>query len=129
MNVKTGIDIIEIKRIKESIEKYNEKFLKRVFTESEIQYCEERNSQKYQSYAGRFAGKEAVFKAISDKIDNKFSIEWKDIEIINDENGRPFVNFYGKLKEIIKNNCELDISISHVKDMAIANVIVVFDVN
>ena len=123
MNVKTGIDIIEVKRIKQSIEKYTDSFLNRVFTNSEIEYCEARKTQKFQSYAGRFAAKEAIFKAVSEKLENKFSIEWKDIEIINDENGRPFVNFYGKLKEIIGDNYEIDVSISHIGEYAVASVV------
>ena len=71
MLLKTGIDIIEVKRIEEGIEKYGEKFLNRVFTEKEIEYCESKKAQKFQSYAGRFAGKEAVFKAVSAYLDNK----------------------------------------------------------
>ena len=127
MNVKTGIDIIEVERIKENIEKHGDRFLNRVFTQKEIEYCESKNTQKYQSYSGRFAAKEAVFKALSYKLDNKYEIEWKDIEIVNDENGRPVVNVYGKPKEIIKNSDNIDISITHVKEMALASVVAVFE--
>lgn len=126
MNIKTGIDIIEVERIKNSIEKFNDNFLNRVFTKDEIQYCEARKTQKFQSYAGRFAGKEAVFKAISETLENKFSIEWKEIEILNDKNGRPFVDFYGKLKEIIGSDYKIDISISHIGEVAVASVVICF---
>ena len=58
MNITCGTDIIEIERVKESIENIGEKFLKRVFTDKEIEYCESKKAQKYQHYAGRFAAKE-----------------------------------------------------------------------
>ncbi len=130
MILKTGTDIIEVERIKESIEKYKEKFLKRVYTDKEIEYCEGRQIQKYQSYAGRFAAKEAIFKAISAFINNKFELEWKDIEVLNDKDGRPVVNLSNTLKESIINNCnnskeyQIDISISHIKEFAMANAII-----
>ena len=74
MKLTCGTDIIEINRIKEAIENLGDKFINRVFTEKEIKYCEEKNVMKYQHYAARFAAKEAVFKAISKKLDDKFSI-------------------------------------------------------
>lgn len=123
----TGIDIIEVKRIKDSIIKFENRFLERIFTKDEIIYCESKKSQKYQSYAGRFAAKEAVFKAVSNHIENKFNIEWKDIEIINDKTGRPYVNIYGKLKENLTDIRNVDVSISHVDDFAMANAIAVFN--
>ena len=127
MNLKTGIDIIEVNRIQKNIEKYGEKFLNRIYTNNEINYCESKKTQKFQSYAGRFAAKEAVFKALSEFLDNKFEIEWKDIEVINDKNGRPSVNFYGILTEIITLKNNIDVSISHIKHIAIANAIIKWD--
>lgn len=126
MNIKTGIDIIEVNRIQDSIEKLGDRFLKRVYTEQEISYCESKKTQKFQSYSARFAAKEAVFKAISSLIDNKFDVKWKEIEIINDETGRPFVSLNGNLKELLGNKVEIDISLSHVKETAVASVIVNF---
>ena len=121
MYVACGTDIIEVDRIKESIESTNGKFCERIFTEKEIKYCESRNVQKYQHYAGRFAAKEAVFKAISQLLENKFDIEWKEIEVLNDVNGRPYVNILKKDLEID----DIDISISHCKTYAVANVVVI----
>ena len=120
MKIRTGVDIIEIERVKQSIEGTDGKFCERVFTEKEIEYCENRKAQKYQHYAARFAAKEAVFKAISQLLENKFDIEWKDVEILNDENGRPYVNI---LKKDI-NFQDIDISISHCKTYAVANVVI-----
>ncbi len=121
MEIKVGTDIIEVERIKESIESLGEKFLNRVYTKNEIEYCEKTNSMKFQHYAARFAAKEAVFKAISKLLNNKFDISWKDIEIINDENGRPYVELYCIEKQKI---ADIDISLSHIKDYAIAMVAV-----
>ena len=89
MEIMNGTDIIEVRRIQEDIEKLGDKFLKRVFTENEIKYCEEKKIQKYQSYAARFAGKEAIYKALSKFIDDQYS--WQDFEILNDEKGKPYV--------------------------------------
>ena len=94
MNISCGTDIIEIDRVKSSIENIGEMFLEKVFTDNEIRYCESKKTQKYQHYAGRFAAKEAVFKAISKQLEDKYSVCWKDIEIENDSQGRPSVNLF-----------------------------------
>ncbi len=120
MNIACGTDIIEIKRIKQSIETIGEKFLNRIYTINEINYCESKKSQKYQHYAARFAAKEAIFKASSKFIDNKFSVDWKDFEILNDSQGRPYVSKAANLKFN-----QIDISISHCKQYATANVIII----
>ena len=122
MKIKTGIDIIEIERVKQSIEETDGKFCERVYTEKEIEYCESKKMQKYQHYAARFAAKEAVLKAISELLESKFDIEWKEIEIQNDENGRPYVNI---LKQGIHID-NIDISISHCKTYAVASVVVCY---
>ena len=127
MILKTGIYVIEVERIKENIEKHGKTFLNRVFTEKEIQYCEDRNVQKFQSYAGKFAAKEAIFKAVSAFLDNKFDIEWKDIEVLNDDNGRPFVILSDELCG--KLNYNIDISISHIKEIAVASVVMQIETN
>lgn len=148
MIIKTGIDIIEVSRIEENITKHGNTFLNRIYTDKEIKYCESKKVQKFQSYAGRFAAKEAVFKAVSEFVDNKFDVEWKDIEILNDESGRPFVMFHGKLEEIIlrdinvcgvyeknlEHECnktsdiEIDLSISHINSVAVASAVIKMEV-
>ena len=116
MKVTCGTDIVEIDRIKESIETVGDKFLNRVYTKIEQQYI-----QKYQHYAARFAAKEAVFKAISVQLKDKYSICWKDVEVINNEQGRPEVNVVGVDTSKIS---YIDISISHCKSYATANVVI-----
>ena len=115
-----GTDIIEISRIKKAIET-NDKFKERIFTDSEILYSESKKTSKYETYAARFAAKEAVFKAISEKVDSK-EIMWKSIEVINDNCGKPFV----KLHIDVQGLNYIDISLSHCKEYAVANVIAEF---
>lgn len=122
MKIKTGVDIIEIDRVKKCIEDTEGKFCERVYTKKEIEYCENKKLQKYQHYAARFAAKEAVFKAISVMLPNKYNINWNDIEILNDDNGRPYVNI---LNQDIKAE-DIDISISHCKEYAVASVIFIY---
>lgn len=124
MRVKCGVDIIEISRVRESIESLGENFLNRIYTKKEIEYCESKGKSKYQHYAARFAVKEAVFKAISEMIENKYSITWKDIETTNDEQGRPKVDILVIKNLEIEN---IDVSISHCKEYAIANVVVLLN--
>ena len=95
MKIKCGTDIIEINRIKESIETLGDKFLNRIYTNKEIEYCESKKSQKYQHYAARFAAKEAIFKAISERLTDKFELGWNDYEVLNDEAGKPIVRITG----------------------------------
>ncbi len=123
MKIKCGTDIIEIDRIKESIESFGERFLQKVFTKSEIQYCESKKSQKYQHYAARFAAKEAAFKAISESLSDKFALDWCNYEILNDDAGKPNLKISGIDLKAIEN---IDLSISHCKQYAVATVVVIY---
>ena len=123
MRVLTGTDIIEINRIKESIESLGDTFKNKIYTDKEIEYCESKKNAKYQHYAGRFATKEAIFKAVSELLDDKFEISWKDAEVINDKNGKPRVTF--KSKKIEEKIESIDISISHCKEYAVSNVVII----
>lgn len=123
MKILTGTDIIEIYRVKESIENLGENFINKIYTKKEIEYCESKNNAKYQHYAARFAAKEAIFKAVSKLLNDKYEISWQNAEIINLEDGKPIVNFIntnidGKIEDI-------DISISHSKEYAVATVVLI----
>lgn len=123
MKVQTGVDIIEVARIKEAIEKQGEKFLHRVYTQSEIEYCNNSGTMKYQHYAARFAAKEAVFKAISSRLPKDTGDIWTNIEVQKNEYGKPLVN----LKDInLVNVDSMDLSLSHLKEYAIANFVIIF---
>ncbi len=105
-----GIDIIEISRIKESIDEYGESFLQKVYTPKEIEYCSAK-ANKYQHFAARFAAKEAVYKAFNTS--NQEGLSWQDIEITNEPSGMPIVKLNGKLKSFLSKDKDLKISISH----------------
>lgn len=124
MGILCGVDIVEIERIKSSLEKSGLAFKNRIFTQNEIDYCEKKNSSKYQSYAARFAAKEAVSKAFGTGISGGLS--WKDIEISNDNYGKPHVTLSGKGSELFEsmNAVSISLSLSHTKDNAIAYVII-----
>ena len=110
-----GIDIIEAARIEQALIKQGERFLNRVYTTRELE-----SYRKYlPSLAARFAGKEAVMKAIG------LGIGWKEIEILSDPDGKPVIHLHGKARERAR-NLKLDnimITISHAKEYAIAMVI------
>lgn len=124
MGILCGVDIIEIDRIKRSFEMSGLSFRDRVFTENEILYCEEKKAVKYKSYAARFAAKEAVSKAFGTGIAG--GIEWKDIEILNDGFGKPYVLLSGKAKELFieMNVLEIALSLSHSDNHAVAYAVI-----
>lgn len=124
MKINCGTDIIEIDRVKKAIERLENKFLNKIFTKKEIEYCESKNKMRFQHYAARFAVKEAVFKAISNNLENKYQIGWKNIQVKNDDKGKPSIEF---LDCNIKGLQNIDISISHCKSYATAIVVVIFD--
>ena len=114
----TGIDIIEIGRIERALDRWGERFLHRVYTESELRLCRQKPSR----LATRFAGKEAVMKALGT---GARGISWREIEILAEPSGKPSVHLYGKAQ----NEAEglgldkLAISLSHSKEYAIALVV------
>lgn len=127
MEVRTGTDIIEVERIQKSIEELGDNFLNKIYTKNEINYCQNTKKLMYQHYAARFAVKEAAFKAVSTLLSDKYDLTWKNVETINDENGKPTINFISLPKEIeaaFSKITSIDVSISHIKDFAIANVVI-----
>lgn len=121
MKLLLGTDIIEIDRIKNAIEK-NNYFIKRVFTVEEVRYCESRKAAKFQSYAARFAAKEAVAKAFGTGIGEH--AQFNEIEILNDKSGKPFVKLHGRacMYYMELSASDISISLSHCKDYAVAYV-------
>ena len=113
-----GTDIVEIERIEKSINR-TEKFLEKVFTQREVDYCNSKPN-RYERYAGRFCAKEAVSKALGTGVRN-FNLT--DLEILNDELGKPIIYFNGQLENLEK-EYEIHLSISHCKDYATATAII-----
>ena len=111
----TGVDITEVRRLKQAVQKWGDDFLNRIFTELELKHAKNRGTSIYQHLAGRFAAKEAVFKALGNK-----DLNWKDVQILNDKDGKPLcVLLNGKGRKV-----DVQISISHVKTYAVASAIV-----
>lgn len=110
-----GIDVVEIERIEEAIKRWGEKFLNRIYTESELVICGDRVS----SLSCRFAGKEAVMKALGTGVKG---VGWREVEILADNRGKPVVQLYGRAKN---RAAELDleefsISLSDTRQFALA---------
>jgi holo-[acyl-carrier protein] synthase len=117
-----GIDIIEIARVRKSIDTYGENFLNKVYTENEIKYCNSKFN-KYQHFAARFAAKEAVYKALTSGW--KEGLRWKDIEVQNDTSGMPSIKPSGRLQSFLSENSQLRVSISH-SDNYVTAVAIIF---
>ena len=125
MKITTGIDIIEVDRIKKAATDLGAAFLDKIYTKKELKYCNKSEKMKYQHLAARFAAKEAVFKALSLYISRE-NLMWNDIEIENDENGRPKINIDKLEKCGLKDLQGIDISLSHIEKYAVANVVAYF---
>ena len=118
----TGIDIVEVERIRESIEK-NERFKSLVFSALEIQYCE-KQGHPYQSYAARFAAKEAFFKALGSGWRGKMA--FNEVSVTNDQWGKPSIRLSGEAAERVEaqGNTLIHVTLSHTKAYATAMVII-----
>ncbi len=121
-----GVDIVEISRIKNALTRWKDAFLRRIFTENEINYSRGKKSS-YQHFAARFAAKEAVLKAIGDSSIQR--IEWHNIEVLNDEFGKPTIRLSGEAKRIKEDRkiSEIIISMSHTRTYAVANAVLLKD--
>lgn len=122
MIVGTGIDIAEVPRIRQSIERFGQRFLERVYTEGEMRYCDSK-ANRVERYAARFAAKEAAMKALGTGWNH--GVRWRDCEVARQPGGRPTMKFHGKAGEFavklgVKN---IALSISHTEQEAIAQVI------
>src|SRR4051794_11806420 len=121
--VGTGIDITEVARIAASIERFGERFLNRVYTPNEIAYCRSKRLSANQSFAARFAAKEAAMKAIGTGL--RRGVTWHDVEVSREPGGRPTVVFHGQAKAFAENlgMKRVALSLTHTADQAMAQVI------
>ncbi|HWY03052.1 MAG TPA: holo-[acyl-carrier-protein] synthase [Candidatus Acidoferrum sp.] len=122
MIVGTGIDIAEVPRIRQSIERFGQRFLQRVFTAGEIRYCDSK-ANRFERYAARFAAKEAAMKALGTGWNH--GVRWRDCEVARMPGGRPTMAFHGTAGEFaaklgVKN---VALSITHTAEQAMAQVI------
>lgn len=122
MIVGTGIDIAEVPRVAEAIDRFGERFLRRIFTDTERKYCDSK-ANRVERYAARFAAKEAAMKALGTGWNR--GVRWRDIEVYRQPGSRPTIRFHGVAAQFATrlgaNNIAL--SLSHTPEQAIASVI------
>ncbi len=122
MIVGTGIDIAEVPRISQSIARFGDRFIRRIFTEGEIRYCESK-ANRVERFAARFAAKEAAMKALGTGWN--YGVRWRDCEVVRKPGGRPTLMFHGKAGEFatklgVRN---ISLSLTHTAEQAMAAVI------
>src|SRR5579871_3082896 len=122
MIVGSGIDIAEVPRIAQSIERFGQRFLHRIFTEGEIRYCEPK-ANRVERYAARFAAKEAAMKAIGTGWNH--GVRWRDCEVTRQPGGRPTLLLHGKAAEFAAKlgAHHIALSLTHTAEQAMAQVI------
>lgn len=122
MIVGTGIDIAEVPRIAQAIARHGDRFLKRIYTEGEMRYCDSK-ANRMERYAARFAAKEAAMKALGTGWNR--GVRWRDVEVCREPGGRPTIEFSGKAAEFARalGAKHVSISLSHTPEQAIAHVI------
>ena len=115
----TGVDIIEISRVRQVMERYGQRFLQRIYTPGEIAYCRERPP----NLAARFAAKEATMKALGTGVRG---VSWKDIEVVRHESGAPSIKLHGRAKGRAQRLGlrEVSLSLSHSREYAVAFVVI-----
>ena len=117
-----GVDLAEVKRIREAIERYGGRFVDRIYTPGEIAYVE-RKANRYERYAGRFAAKEAGMKAIGTGW--KRGVRWRDFEVSNLPSGRPTLRLHGVAAKVAEGMGvkAITLSITHTAELGMAQVI------
>jgi holo-[acyl-carrier protein] synthase len=120
MNLRTGIDLIEIARIEEVITRHGKHYLERIYTSAELEQC----GKRPESLAGRFAAKEAVAKALGCGIGD---IGWKEVEVLGDEQNAPVLTLHGAAEKLAKEGglTPWSVSISHSQSHSVASVVMI----
>ena len=113
-----GVDIVEIQRVREVVERWGERFLRRIYTSGELAYCRGRAPQ----LAARFAAKEAMMKALGT---GRRGVDWRDIEVVRSRSGRPFIQLQGRASKVAERLAisQVALSLSHSRDYAVASVL------
>ena len=122
MIIGTGIDMVEIKRIQSSMDRFGARFLNKVYTADEQAYCLKKRKAA-ESFAARFAAKEAGAKALGTGI--SYGVTWLEIEVVREPSGRPTLRFHGRAKQIAERlGCaRAALSVTHTAELATASVI------
>ncbi len=119
--VGTGVDLVEVPRFRKTVKRWGDRFLSRIFTRSERAYCAEGKKLASQRLAARFAGKEAVVKALG--APKGLGLEWHDLEIVRGPHGQPKVVFHRTMRRWSK--LEVHVSLTHTAQYAVASATVV----
>jgi holo-[acyl-carrier protein] synthase len=119
-----GTDLIETRRVQESIDRYGERFLERVYTAGEIAYCQRKRKNAAESFAARFAAKEAAAKALGTGISR--GVSWKEFEVSREASGRPTLHMSGRAAELAEamGVKRIQLSLTHSRELALAVVVV-----
>lgn len=122
MIVGTGVDIAEVPRIAQAIARYGERFLRRIYTQAEMRYCDSK-ANRVERYAARFAAKEAAMKALGTGWNH--GVRWVDCEVARQPGGRPTMKFHGKAAEFASRlgTHNIALSLTHTAEQAFAQVI------
>jgi holo-[acyl-carrier protein] synthase len=122
MVIGSGIDLVEIGRIQQSVDRYGRRFLDRVYTTAEQAYCL-RKRKAAESFAARFAAKEAGAKALGTGI--SYGVSWLEIEVAREASGRPTLQFHGRAAQIAQRLgvTRAALSITHTAELAMASVV------
>ena len=118
-----GTDLIETRRVQESIDRFGERFLDRIFTAAEIAYCQRKRKNAAESFAARFAAKEAGAKALGTGISR--GVSWKEFEVRREASGRPTLHLSGRAAEVAEamGVKRIQLSLTHSRDLALAVVV------
>lgn len=124
MIVRTGIDLIEIERVRNALDRYGERFLRRIYTPAELAECTGDYQQHSSSLAARFAGKEATAKALGTGIGE---VSWQEIEILHQEDGKPILILHERAAALANAQglTSWSLSISHTHSQAVAVIVAV----
>ena len=115
-----GVDLCDITRLQNILQRFDQRFIKKVFTATEQKYCNGRKDRAA-CFAARFAAKEALLKALGTGL--RDGLTWKDMEVVNDELGKPFFNCHGRAAEMLGGRTVL-LSLSHTDQNALAMVVI-----
>jgi|ERR1700761_959540 len=123
MLIGTGLDLIEVHRIANSIERYGDRFLYRIYTANEIAYCRRKNRTSAESFAARFAAKEAGAKALGTGISR--GVTWSEFQVEREPGGRPTLRLQGRALELARKLGvkAISLSLTHTAELAMASVV------
>ena len=122
MEIRQGVDIVSVQRIREAIERHGNRFLNRIFTSEEQIYCNTKRT-RYEHYAARFAAKEAAMKAM--EIQRAARMRFRDIEVRRRSTGQPFLHITRPMRNLCRlpSQCQLEVSMAHEREFAVATVV------